>query len=145
MFSLHQFASKKWGGQASRSKKVQIFEKSIYTYCQLVTWHAPLNRCSSNQHNIIKIKVKNECNFKNIFKNISAWVFFCNLAANFQNSFLEEYFWGSFQVSCSWSSHYLIIVLYNSSLQITSHWGDFQKQSWGSLWKICFSNHTVNL
>ena len=28
-------------------------------------------------------------------KNISVWVFFCKLAAYFQNSSLEEYFWGT--------------------------------------------------
>ena len=44
------------GGRKQKSLSFFLIKK--HTYCQPVTWHILLNRCSSNYQYIIKIKVK---------------------------------------------------------------------------------------
>ena len=60
-------------------KKIRFFKNNIYAQYESVTWH--LFICIYLYISVISIKLKN----------ISAWVFSCELAAYFQNTFLEEY------------------------------------------------------
>ena len=53
------FAPKNGAGWQAEAKKLGFFEKKKQNiYCQSVTKHVLLNRCSSNYQYIIKIKVK---------------------------------------------------------------------------------------
>ena len=52
------FAPKNGAGWQAEAKKFGFFEKKQNIYCQSVTEHVLLNRCSSNYQYIIKIKVK---------------------------------------------------------------------------------------